>query len=193
VPQFNGAGPGGVAEIATDGTVTRTWDFSAFGITSCSPTGLAVAASGRFMVGCGNGGTQSVLFDPRGAGTVVKTFSQVSGSDELWYDPTTGDFFVTGENNPGGPVFGVIDDATETWLENVATTTGNDHSIAVDPISGEVFVPFGADPANAVCSLGCIGVYAAVAAVPEPGALPMIAVALSGLAGLGFMRRGRGN
>ena len=52
VPSFGGgANPGGVAEIKPDGTIGRIYDFSTFGIASCSPTGLALGGSGNLMVG----------------------------------------------------------------------------------------------------------------------------------------------
>ncbi len=185
VPQFNGTGPGGLAEIATDGTVTATFDFASMGITSCSPAGLASGGSGNLMVGCANA-SQSVLFDPT-TGKVVKTFSQISGTDELWYDPTSMDYFISGANNPGGPVFGIVSDATDTFLENVPTVPGNAHSIAVDPISGQVFVPLPGGSSNTICPGGCIGVYAATTSVPEPSSLVLLLGA--GLVGFGVTRR----
>jgi hypothetical protein len=84
-------------------------------------------------------------------------------------------------------VLGVIDATTETFLQKIATTPG-DHSVAVDPISGEVFVPFGAVAGNTVCPNGCIGVFAAVAAVPEPEAYELM---LAGLGLVGFAVRRR--
>jgi len=59
----------------------------------------------------------------------------------VWFDPTSDRYFLAARLNPGGPVLGIIDGLTETFLENVGTTPG-DHSVAVDPVSGEVFVPF---------------------------------------------------
>jgi hypothetical protein len=94
IPTFNGGDPGGVAEINTAGQVLRTIRFDALGagITSCSPTGLAVGGSGNLMVGCGNAGTQTIVLNPTGnggAGSIVSLIHQISGTDELWYDPTT--------------------------------------------------------------------------------------------------------
>src|SRR5262249_42937121 len=88
IPQFAGSNnPGGVSEISTAGLVLRTIDFANLGITSCSPTGLAVGGGGKMMVGCGNVGTQAVLLNSNRS--LITTIPGLGSTDELWYDPTT--------------------------------------------------------------------------------------------------------
>jgi hypothetical protein len=192
VPEVNGGGPGGIAAInPLTNKVDTFYDFSSPGLgalTACAPAGLAISAGGELMVGCGVAG-QSVLLNPtaNGGKGSVKTFAQVSGEDMVWYDPKTGRFFLAARSNPGGPVLGIIDGNTDEWLENIPTTPG-DHSVAVDPVSGEIFVPFGGVAGNTVCPNGCIAVYALV---PEPGSLSVLAVSLIGLAGFVSYRRRR--
>jgi hypothetical protein len=108
----------------------------------------------------------------------------------VWYDPTTNRWFLAAGNNPasnGGPELAIIDAASDTIFQILKTTPG-DHSVAVDPISGEVFVPFAANAGNNVfgCQNGCIGVFSIAAAIPEPSTWAMM---LIGFLGLGFAFR----
>jgi hypothetical protein len=78
-------------------------------------------------------------------------------------------------------------------LEPVASWRAGpgDHSVAVDPISKEIFVPFAANAANTVCPDGCIAVFADVAtAVPEPSTWAMMLIGFLGL-GVAFRQSRR--
>jgi len=197
VPSFGGgANPGGVAEIKPDGTIGRIYDFSTFGITSCSPTGLALGGSGNLMVGCGNHQTQTVVLNPAGTGSIVTTIGQISGSDEIWYDPHTHAFYVTGVNAANDRVFDVIGDTSFAVLDSVSLAAlganVNAHSITVDLFNGDVFVPLegttAAGGTDTLCPLGCVAVFAP-STIPEPASFLLILTALLGLAGIGWLRR----
>jgi len=173
VPAFNGD-QGGVAEIKTDGTVGRLYMFASMagGPATCGPTGLALGASGNLLVGCGSG--QAVLLNPTGSGSIVNTFPQISNTDEIWYDARLAEFFVTGANSSGTRVFDVIGDASQLILQSVplgVLNASNPHSISVDPVTGDVFVPLAGSTSTVPnplpgCALGCIAVFAQVPAPP---------------------------
>jgi PEP-CTERM motif len=195
VPQFGASpsDPGGIAEISTSGVVLNTFHFSSFGISSCSPAGLVLGASGHLMAGCSNSGTQTIVFDPTanaGKGAIVKTFSEISGSDELWYDPNDHDFYVTGTTASGSEAFDIINDTTLNILASVSLPDVDAHSIAVDPFNGDVYVPLEGGPTNTLCSLGCMAVYGPTS-VPEPGTLPLMVAGLASLIGVAARRARR--
>jgi hypothetical protein len=56
---------------------------------------LGVISTGG-TIGCGNVGAAATLLNPKGAGSIVKTFPGLGGTDELWYDSINA-FYVTGE------------------------------------------------------------------------------------------------
>jgi DNA-binding beta-propeller fold protein YncE len=140
------------------------------------------------MVGCANANAQAVLLNPAGTGSIVATFAQISKTDEIWYDPASGRYFVTGANAAGHRVFDVISDSNDQLLQSVLLPVGdasNPHSIAVDPLTGDVFVPLAGNTdavgGNAVCSSGCVAVYAN--AVPEPATVSLMLASLAGFVG----------
>ena len=150
--------------------------------------------------GCGNAKTQTVVLDPTanaGAGKIVATFAQLSGSDEVWYDKTTHKFFDTGIDANGNRVFDVISDASNpAILESVllpVSALANPHSIAVDPLTGNVFVPLAGNTSsvggNTACALGCIAVFAE--AVPEPATVWMMFAGLLVMVSLPGLKRRR--
>jgi hypothetical protein len=183
----NGTGAGGVIELdPATGKLLNTYDFNAMGLSgACSPTGVSQGAGTSMLIACSDPTAgQSVLLDPTGKGS-LRLVKGISGGDQTAYDPKTDTFFEAARFQPGGPVLGIID-ALTLGLQTLPIGA-NDHSVAVDPVSGEAFVATGPTTAFANCANGCIGVISPNA-VPEPGTLSLIAITLFGL-GLARVRR----
>ncbi len=131
-------------------------------VTNCQPNGAALGPRQQLLLGCSVANTTAAPGLPTQvintmSGRVLATFS-VGGSDEVSYDPTNQTYQLAARNNASGPVLGIIDAATLSLVSAIPTST-NSHSVAVDPINNEVFLPLTAGASNTVCPNGCIGVY----------------------------------
>ncbi len=137
---------------------------NSFVMQNCMPTSIVQGPGNNFLVGCGDHDGEAFppnLFIIDGSsGAIISEITNVGGVDETWYNPGDNRYYVAARDMPNGPVMGVIDAKTNTWLENVATNA-NSHSIAVDSGNNHAFVPL---QAGGICttqsSNGCIGVFA---------------------------------
>jgi hypothetical protein len=131
---------------------------------NCMPTAIAQGPGNNFLVGCAD--HDGTAFPPNEyvidgtSGAQIAQITNVGGVDEVWYNPGDNRYYLAARDMPTGPVMGVIDAKTNTWLVNV-TTNSNSHSIAVDPSNNHAFVPL---QPGGICGTtntqGCVGVYA---------------------------------
>ncbi len=138
--------------------------INTFPVSNCMPSGAVQGLGNNFLVTCEN--HDGVTFPPNeyvidgSSGKILATITTVGGVDEAWFNPGDQRWYLAARDMPGGPVLGVIDAKTNTWLQNVATNT-NSHSIAVDPSNNHVFVPM---QSGGICTTqsanGCIAVFA---------------------------------
>jgi len=139
---------------------------------NCMPASIVQGPGNNFLIGCGDHDGEAfppneyvVALSPDpvlGAKfTLVAEITQVGGVDEIWYNPGDNKYYTASRDMPNGPVMGVIDAGTNTWLVNIPTNT-NSHSIAVDPSNNHAFVPMqsGTPCAPSQSANGCIGVFA---------------------------------
>ncbi|MGA8619478.1 MAG: hypothetical protein WB660_13305 [Candidatus Sulfotelmatobacter sp.] len=137
---------------------------NSFVMPNCMPTSVTQGPGNNFLIGCADHDGEA--FPPNEyvidgtSGAILATITNVGGVDETWYNPGDNRYYLAARDMPNGPVMGVIDAKTNTWLENVATGP-NSHSIAVDPSDNHAFVPLQAGPTCTTQSAnGCVGVYA---------------------------------
>ena len=132
-------------------------------VSKCMPAGLALGPHDQLLVGCSDDAVaagfapKSLIISLRRR-KVVADIPQVGGSDEIWYDPGARKYYLAAVANTGGPVLGVIDAASDTWLGNVPSGAGA-HSVVADPLSGKVFVPVAANDKIEGCENGCVEVF----------------------------------
>ncbi len=126
--------PGGAVAVVDPLTQQLVREYP---LPACDPSGVALdPATQELLLGCSG---HPVIISAT-TGQVVATVLQTSGCDEVWYNRGDRRFYLAAFTNPAGPVLSVVDAATGTWVENVATVKKT-HSVAVDPLTNHIFVP----------------------------------------------------
>ena len=125
----------------------------------CSPHGIDLGARHELLIGCSLAGTNvETLIMNASTGTIVKVFTEVGASDQVWFNRGDRKYYLAARNFPGGAVLGVIDSEDNSWLLNMPTAP-NAHSVAASRRDDHVFVPLTPLPSDPDCVTGCIGVY----------------------------------
>ena len=162
------AGAVAVMDPAT-GDVTQVFS----GLDNCMPSGMEQGPRDNVLVTCDPGfpAPDPVLFAPRtyvingSTGAILANIPQVGGVDYGAYNPTdhhyylgARDYFTSPGATTASPVLGVIDAETDEWIENFPTGK-NAHSVTVNPVNNQIFVPI-EDP-NPLCGTlpGCVSVF----------------------------------
>ena len=145
------ASPGGAVAVIDPVGMAVT---AMYGLKDCGPNGAALGPGNQLLAGCGNPG-RSVIIDKTN-GNVLADFSNVGGSDEVWY-------------NPGDNRYYLASSATQTQPRPSAPSTPGSsrggqrpvgrgaHSVAADLGKNHIFVPIAAP--DQACPNGCIAAY----------------------------------
>ena len=151
------------------GQVTQVFS----GLNNCMPSGMAQGPGENVLVTCDPGfpAPDPVQFAPRtyvingNNGAILANLTQVGGVDYGAYNPVdhryylgARDFFTSPTAATASPVLGVIDADTNEWIENFPTGT-NAHSVTVNPVNNQIFVPI--ENPNPLCGPlpGCVSVF----------------------------------
>lgn len=172
IPEVNGPGDDSVpgAVLILNPKSMKIVQTLTIPIDDCAgPQGMAIGPNSQILLGC-HARASAVINDD---GVVLQSFKKEFGSDEVWYNPGDGNYFLglsnhTAHGNPA-PVLGVIR-AEKTGVGPVAqpsAPTGvGAHSVAADPERNQVYVPIPSTATLGTCSsaggddtLGCIAVF----------------------------------
>lgn len=178
------ANPGGEVDMIDPSTMSI---IHVFPVTNCNPAGLALGLTNNLLLGCSGtpitsgAGANTVIMNAL-TGGIIKTITQVGGSDEVWFNPGDNRFYLAASSMTSNglssgtptPVLGVIDASTNTWLFNIPTSVGA-HSVAADSANNHVFVPLrtGASPLPGA-GIGVYGVIPGQVGVPEFGSFYVV-------------------
>jgi hypothetical protein len=180
IPQVNGNGtagnaPGAVLEINAATTPPSIVKIITPPLTSCSnPTGMAIgpvtSAGNQIMLACG-APTGPLIIDDT-TGNPIVNFPNDFGADEIYYSPGNGHYFLA-ESGAIPAQIGNIDafklvSQPISMGAQIGTSPGT-HTVSVDPILNQVYVPIANTAAAAsthLCSsvggndaLGCVLVF----------------------------------
>ena len=196
IPEVNGDGndvaPGRTVRI--DPRRMEIVDQFIIPLAQCAgPQGMALGPDPEIMLGCnaagppevpagcdptstctgGSGPQNTVVIDERN-GNVIKTLANQGGNDEVWFNPGNGLYFLAEGQNAAQAQLGIVSSFPfPNLLQDIVVakpSVGHAHSVAADPISGEVYFPIpnnldGAgntvpNPCGAGAAQGCIAIYA---------------------------------
>ena len=195
IPEVNGDGNDDVPghTVIIDPKVMKIVDHFVIPIDQCAgPQGMALGPAPEIMLGCnaagppelpagcspssncaGSGSQNTVVIDERN-GRVIKTLVGQGGNDEVWFNPANGLYFLAEGQNAAQAQLGIVRSFPfiDTVQDIVVATQykGHAHSVAADPISGEVYFPIpnnldvtgntAPNPCGVNASQGCIAIYA---------------------------------
>jgi DNA-binding beta-propeller fold protein YncE len=123
----------------------------------CEPAGLAIGPDAQALVGCNDSSVRVINLM---TGNNLATIDQIGHTDEVWFNPGDGNYYAAASNFPSGPIMGVIDSDTNTFVQALPTHAGS-HSVAAEPDQNQVYVPFQPTPTDPQCQKGCIVVFQA--------------------------------
>jgi len=142
--------------------------FKIFPLGNCDPTGIDLGPGTDMAISCRQGVAHEQLtveILDRTNGT-VRAIVPVGGGDQITYDVPTNRYYLAASRwtatglssgpactaaSPCTPVLAVIDAASRTIVDK-APTGNNAHSVAIDPVTHQVYLPFSSSTAPAGCA-----------------------------------------
>jgi hypothetical protein len=194
VPEVNGDGNDDVPgwTVVIDPRRMEIVDRFIIPVAQCAgPQGMAIGPYPEIMLGCnaagppetpagcnpattcaGSGPQNTAVIDERN-GEVIKTLANQGGNDEVWFNPRNALYFLSEGQNAAQAQLGIVTSFPRIdVLQDIVVarpSVGHAHSVAADPISGEVYFPIpnnldGAgntvgNPCGGNAAKGCVAIY----------------------------------
>ncbi len=129
-------------------------------VDNCHPAGIAFGPDDNFVLGCTADGKDdmpavTVIMNAR-TGAVVASVPGLGGEDMVNYNARNNQYYTASRDNPGGPVLGIIDAASNKLVQTIPQKGGAPHSVTSSEATGRVYLPVG----GAAGGDGMIHVYA---------------------------------
>jgi hypothetical protein len=179
LPEINGEGHGAV--VVFDPKTMKATTFFPISAADCGvgPAGMAIGPNNQILLGCNNIPPNATVIINQNSGAIIARLANQGGSDEVWYNPGDGHYFLGETGNCGTCTqgtfaqLGVVDAVNHHVDQSVPTVdgTGRAGSVAADPHTNNVFLPARADGVSTICSSlsrdpldnarGCIVVFSA--------------------------------
>jgi hypothetical protein len=139
----------------------------------CSATGLALdPKSQQLLLSCGLN-PNGVEFMDAGTGQITTNFPQVSGADEVWFDPGSRSFYLAASSmsSSGQPVPSVTTTGAGTsWTVKETNATGGTFTLTVGTTT-TARLPYNASASAVQTALAAIVAGTTVSGGPLPGTL----------------------
>jgi hypothetical protein len=175
IPEVNGSGgdtaPGNVFVIDPAGMFVITkWVVP---IADCAgPQGMAIGPAPQILLGCNAptipSGVRNSLVINEQTGAPIAVLANEGGSDEVWFNPGDGHYFLGNSALTPNRTIGVVDSRTDTPDQDIiiasatpATNKGS-HSVAADPERNQAYVPIPNNSGSTICpnpAIGCIAIF----------------------------------
>jgi hypothetical protein len=126
------------------GAYNPTLNIGVVKLQACGPNGATVGRNSDILLGCtpGNNPTDNTTLIYNAKTTIQTSISNITGSDEVWYNVSNNRYYLGASKAIGGPVLGVVGlvGGSEVLIEKIPQSSGS-HSVAADSARKLVFVP----------------------------------------------------
>jgi hypothetical protein len=164
LPEINGSGHG--VTVVIDPKTKKATTFFPISAADCGagPAGMAVGPNNQILIGCNApspDGTFNTVIINENSGAIIARLANEGGSDEVWFNPDDGHYFLGETGNcgtcaPGSfAQLGVVDAVNHHVDQSVPTVdgaAGRAGSVAALGNPAKVFLPARADGVSTICS-----------------------------------------